>query len=189
MDTQGPSLSTVARGMGGGRYSRSPEVGLGVLPSLPSPRLPVPPVITGSPSSRAHAQAHTHLRPFQQAVLPPGGQVRTSALGSCQSLPSPLFWMPGLWPQGLQPLGLWSPNLPPPSVTKQVHSSIKQQRCGINVPVFCNHFLWGLTNPGRGSETCGLAQVPASWWQTRPYPPGSHFPPPPTASPLRPLGG
>ena len=27
VDTQGPSLSTVARGTGGGRYSRSPEAG------------------------------------------------------------------------------------------------------------------------------------------------------------------
>lgn len=65
VDTQGPSLSTVARGMGGSCCSRSPEVGLGVLPSLPSPRLPVPPVITGTPSPHAHAHAHAHPRPFQ----------------------------------------------------------------------------------------------------------------------------
>lgn len=189
MDTQGPSLSTVARGTSGGRCNRSPEVSLGVLPSLPSLRLPVPPVITGSPSPRAHAQAHTHLRPFQQAVLPPGGKS-----GPVPQVPVRAFQVHCSECQGSGHKGSshWgsghrtSPHLV--SLSKSI-SSTKQQRCGINVPVFCNPFLWGLTNPGRGSETCGLAQVPASWWQTRPYPPGSHFPPSPMASPLWPLGG
>ena len=146
-----PESKLVHSGQGDrwGPLLQEPRSGLGVLPSLPSPRLPVPPVITGSPSPHAHAQAqaHTHLHPFQQAVLPPGGQVRTSAPGSCQSLPSPLFWMPGLWPQGLQPLGLWSLNLPPPCVTKQVHFLHQAATLWNKCPCFLQPFLKGADQP------------------------------------------
>ena len=145
----GSKLVHSGQGDGWGPLLQEPRSRLGVLPSLPSPRLPVPPVITGSPSLRAHAQVqvHTHLHPFQQAVLPPGGQVRTSAPGSCRSLPSPLFWMPGLWPQGLQPLGLWSPNLPPPCVTKQVHFLHQAATLWNKCPCFLQPFLMGADQP------------------------------------------
>ena len=96
-------------------------MGLGVLPSRPSPRLPVPPVITGTPSPQAHTHTHTHTRAHTPASISIGRAAtrwpsQDQCPGSCQSLPSPLFWMPGL-----QPLGLWSPHLPQPRVTKQVH--------------------------------------------------------------------
>ena len=94
-------------------------MGLGVLPSRPSPRLPVPPVITGTPSPQAHT--HTHTRVHTPASISIGRAAtrwpsQDHCPGSCRSLPSPLFWMPGL-----QPLGLWSSHLPQPRVTKQVH--------------------------------------------------------------------
>lgn len=163
-DTQGPTLSPVAwekgqEGLvqGAGREFRGPAF----LP-LPSPQLPVPPVIASTPISLSHT--HTHARTRAPASI--SMDYGATWCSSQDWRP----WSPSELPEP-PALATGAPATRPHLVSRSKStSSTKQPRCGINVPISCNPFSRKLNNLGNGSETwlcpghskSGINQAPAS---------------------------
>lgn len=127
----GPALSTAAHEQGARAGPGGPAGASGMWPfHLLSLQLPVHSQITSIPQpARSHTHTHTHSPVhFKWAVLPPGGQTRTSTPGSRSGAPA---------------------TEPPPCPTEQVSFLPEQQRSGINVPISCNPFSWK-PNSGNG---------------------------------------